>query len=159
MKNLSAKINLSVHYTHKVCLWPTPLCSSSRLCCIFFTYKGDILVLKTSSVCKIVSHLPVAHVRVPPSNPDYPRREESSSRHAVIVSMGSDIFKRHFVHSVLLAVILYLLGNKKEVSSCLGCPLVWQLMESRDDGTSCQGHLVDKDPKFSTGEANALGNL
>lgn len=111
-------------------------------------------------MCKIVSHLPVAHVRVSPSNPDYPRREESSSRHAVIVSMGSDILKRHFVHSVLLAVILHLLGHKKELSSCLGCPLVWQLMESGDDdGMSCQGHLVGKDPKFSTGEANALGNL
>lgn len=63
--------------------------------------QGDTLVLRTSSVCKIVSHLPVAQVRVSPSNPDNPRREGSSPKHADflgVVSTGSDNPKRHFVH-------------------------------------------------------------
>lgn len=58
MKNPSTRlICVSVHYTHTVCLWPISLCSSSRLCCIFFTYKEDISVLRTSSVCKSVKSL------------------------------------------------------------------------------------------------------
>lgn len=133
MKNPFNKINLPVFesITCTVCLCLAPLCSSSRSCCIFFTYKEGISVLRSSSVCKSVSHLPEAQVRVSPLDPGYPRRER------VLPHLGKLIFLVCFQLVVILwrdtcvlcfvARVLYLPGNEKKLSGCLQSLLVRQI--------------------------------
>lgn len=110
-------------------------------------------------MCKSVSHLPVAQVRVSSLNPGYPRKKGSSSRQAdflSVVSTGRDTGKRHLCLPFCCQGV-YLLGNAKELSGCLQSAGAANSVQG-DGGMSCQGHLVCKDPMFSIGGANALGN-
>lgn len=161
MKNPSASlICVTVRYAHMVCLWLIPLCSSSRLCCIFFTYKEDISVLRTSSVCKSVKSLTSCTGQSLSFKSWLPKKRRGPHLGKLIflvASTGLDTGKRHFVYSVLLVEILYLLGKEKKqwlpLLSTGGANFV-----QGDGGMSCQGHLVYTDPMLSMDGANALGN-
>lgn len=145
-----------VRHTHSMPLACTTM-QFLRLCCMFFTYKEDISVLRTSSVCK--SPFPAAQVRVSPLNPGYPRREGlhigkllflAWSQRAVILWRDTCVLfccQGHYIHLVM------------KRSSVVGFIVCWCSKRwAGDGGTSCQGPLECTDLTFSVSGANALGN-